>query len=123
MLINNTTVLKRGVHCHCHYVKIRDTIGADKRADNTLHSNHLRPCLSRTTGPFAEDDRVIGRGDGRAGVRAERFAALEGVFIVGVEVLAVGNDRPMLESERPVRTEFLSGLRSLKCCEGKIRRY
>lgn len=117
IVINNTTVLEHGIHCQYQYVK-----EADKRADNTLHSNHLRPCLTCNTGSFAENDRVIGRGDVegcRAGVGAERFAVLVGVFIEGVEVLAVSNNRPVLEGERSVRMEFLSGLRSLKCCRGK----
>lgn len=90
----------------------------------TLQSNHLRPCLARTTESFSENDRVIDRGEiegCREGVDgAERFAVLVGVlFIEGAEVLAVGNDRPMLEDERSVRKGFLSGLRSLKCCQEK----
>lgn len=93
-----------------------------KRADNTLQCNHLRPCLVRITGSFSENDRIIDRGDiegCREGVGwAERFAVLVGVFIGGAEILAVGNDRPVLEGEPSTRKGFLSGLRSLKCCQG-----
>ncbi len=102
IVINDTTILEYGIHCQYQYVKIRDTIGADNRAGNTLQWNHLRTCLARTTGSFSENDRIVSRGDiegCREGVGAERFAVLVGVFIEGVEVLAVGNDRPVSEGE------------------------
>lgn len=81
----------------------------------------FQPYLGRTTGPFAKDDRFIGRGDiedCRAGVGAERFIALVGVLVYVVEVRATTEDRRAFEGERSMGTEFRSRLRSLKCCEG-----
>ena len=89
---------------------MRDIIRAYKRADNTVHNGHLRPCLARIAGSFAfaEENRVIGRGDidGRRGAGFERFAAFVGVIVEDVEVLAVASVRPVFESRRYGRTEF-----------------